>query len=193
MISFAARPIRASPAANIGLPHSAPPDGLTRTPSPRPSARCRRSSWWVKGACSSAVSTPPASAARAAAVADGAVVRSRAPSTAESTRCSNPVIQAGRAHSSRARSPAARMATAAPSLIGAQSCARSGSATYGAASRSAEEYSPASCAPGLSRAAARLRTATSAISFSVHSPASRPARACRAAMLTESGHSGATR
>ena len=54
------------------------------------------------------------------------VVRSRAPSAPESIRCSNPVIQAGRAHSSRARSPAARITAAAPSPTGAQSCARSG-------------------------------------------------------------------
>ena len=38
MTARAAIPIRASPAANIGLPHSAPPDGLTATPSPSPSA-----------------------------------------------------------------------------------------------------------------------------------------------------------
>ena len=41
-ISRAAIPIRARPAANIGLPHSAPPDGLTRTPSPRPSAAAQQ-------------------------------------------------------------------------------------------------------------------------------------------------------
>src|SRR4029077_7907715 len=37
-ISRAAIPIRARPATNIGLAARAPPDGLTRTPSPRPSA-----------------------------------------------------------------------------------------------------------------------------------------------------------
>ena len=48
-------------------------------------------------------------------VGDGAVVRSRAPSDAESIRCSNPVIQAGRRHSSRARAAEARITAAAPS------------------------------------------------------------------------------
>ena len=38
----------------------------------------------------------------------------------------------------------------------------------------------------------RLRTATSAISFSSNLPASMPARACSAARLMASGHSGAT-
>ena len=55
--------------------------------------------------------------------------RSRAPSEPDSIRCQNDVIQAGRSHSSRARAPDARMTTAAPSPTGAQSCARSGSAT----------------------------------------------------------------
>ena len=55
-----------------GCRTSAPPDGLTRTSSPSPSARRSSSSWWVNGACSSATSTPRATpAARAAAVADG--------------------------------------------------------------------------------------------------------------------------
>src|SRR5262249_59925085 len=43
--ALAAWPIRASPAANIGLAASAPPDGLTSTPPPSPSA-CRRISSW---------------------------------------------------------------------------------------------------------------------------------------------------
>ena len=42
-------------------------------------------------------------------------------------------------------------------------------------------------------AAARLRAATSAIWASVQAPASMPSLACSAAMLTESGHSGASR
>ena len=40
---------------------------------------------------------------------------------------------------------------------------------------------------------ARLRDATSAMSFSLHRPASMPSRACSAATDTESGHNGATR
>ena len=139
MTACAAIPIRASPAANIGLPHSAPPEGLTATPSPSPSASRSRISWWVNGACSSATSStgatstearPPATPAAAPApVADGTASRSRAPSDPESIRCANPVIQAGRAHSSRARAADAMITTAAPSPTGAQSCARSGSAT----------------------------------------------------------------
>ena len=72
---------------------------------------------------------PATPAARAAPAADGTASRSRAPSDPESIRCANPVIQAGRAHSSRARSAEAMITTAAPSPTGAQSCARSGSAT----------------------------------------------------------------
>jgi len=54
MIARAAQPILASPAANIGLPQSAPPDGLTSVSPSRRSARRSRISWWVNGACSSA-------------------------------------------------------------------------------------------------------------------------------------------
>ena len=103
------------------------------------------------------------------------------------------MIQAGRAHSSRARASAAMITTAAPSPTGAQSCARSGSATYGRASNSETATSSDTCAAGLPKAAPRLRAATAAMSFSVHSPASRPSRACSAAIDTESGHSGASR
>jgi hypothetical protein len=193
MTSRAASPIRASPAANIGFPHKAPPDGFTRVPGASPRAVRRISSWWLNGACSSATCAVPAPAAWPAAAADGAVVRSREPTDAGSIRCSNPEIQAGRAHSARARDPAARITTAAPSPTGAQSCARSGSATYGRPSRSAAGSVPDTWACGLAAAAARLRAATSAISFSLHAPASIPSRACSAAMLTESGHSGASR
>jgi hypothetical protein len=47
--------------------------------------------------------------------------------------------------------------------------------------------------PGRAAAAARLRAATCAMSFSLQSPASMPSLACNAAMATESGQSGATR
>ena len=57
--------------------------------------------------------------------------------------------------------------------------------------RSATVWSPFTCAMGLAIAALRLRAATSAISSSVW-PASSHDRACSAAMLTASGHSGAT-
>ncbi len=129
----------------------------------------------------------------AAPAADGTASRSRAPSEPESTWCANPLIQAGRSHSSRARAADAMITTAAPSPTGAQSCARSGSATYGRASNSEAVTEPDTCAAGFPEAAARLRAATSAMSFSVHRPASRPSRACSAATDTESGHSGASR
>ena len=67
----AASPMRTSPEANIGLRASAPPDGLTVTSSPSPSSRRRISSWWEKGACSSAVSTPAAPAASPASAGAG--------------------------------------------------------------------------------------------------------------------------
>ena len=63
MISVAALPILASPAANIGLLVSAPPEGLILTSSPRPRACRRMISWWVNCACSSATWAPAAPAA----------------------------------------------------------------------------------------------------------------------------------
>ena len=130
MISPAAVPILASPAANIGLAHSAPPEGLTVTASSRPSAP--RSRILLVG--ERRVQLGHAGARRPGRPRrplppTATVVRSRAPSEAESIRCSNPVIQAGRAHSSRARAAEARITAAAPSPTGAQSWARSGSAT----------------------------------------------------------------
>ena len=63
----------------------------------------------------------------------------------------------------------------------------------GRAEQFLDSTSPDTCAAGFETAAARQRAATSAMSFSVHSPASMPSRACSAATDTESGHSGATR
>ena len=62
---------------------------------------------------------------------DTDVVRSRAPRTGVSMRCSIPVIHAGFFRSSRALSPAASTIAAAPSVIGAMSWRRRGSAKYG--------------------------------------------------------------
>jgi hypothetical protein len=64
---------------------------------------------------------------------DGEVVRSRAPSTGVSMRCSIPVIHAGFSRSSRALSPTANTIADAPSVIGAMSWRRRGSAKYGRA------------------------------------------------------------
>ena len=96
----AASPIRIRPPVNIGLPASAPPDGLIATSSPRPSSRRRISSWWLNGACSSATSTPVerptrprprAGRGRAGQVADAEAERVDA--------WAMPGIQAGRSHS----------------------------------------------------------------------------------------------
>ena len=91
----------------IGLAASAPPDGLTRTSSPSLSALRRTTSCEVNGACNSAVSTgrSKAPAFSAASRVEGESVRSRTPRPWASMRWSMPRIQAGRAHSSRARVP----------------------------------------------------------------------------------------
>jgi hypothetical protein len=120
------------------------------------------------------------------------VVRSRAPRLLDSIRCSMPVIQAGRSAISLARSSAASTTAAAPSEIGAQSCARNGSARYGSASNASTPAAPRTCACGLVTASVRHRAATAAMSRSLHSPASSPSLACNPAIPTESGHSGAT-
>ncbi len=60
----------------------------------------------------------------------------------DSMRCAMPVITAGFSVSSRARSTLASTIAAAPSVIGAQSCLRSGSAKYGSASSSSTSLLP---------------------------------------------------
>ena len=90
---LAAKPIRSKPVENIGLAARAPPDGLIVVSPFSPMASLRISCWWVNGAYSSATSIEPASppvAAFADAAVDGEVVRSRAPSTGVSMRCSKP-------------------------------------------------------------------------------------------------------
>src|SRR5690606_26097584 len=190
----AASPMRIRPAAMSGLAASGPPGGLTTTPSPRPSARRWTTSWRVHGAWREARSRgPSATPARSAASAvEGEAVRSRTPRAWASMRWSIPRIHTGRSVSSRARSPAARTTAAAPSLIGGQSWRRSGGAISGSSSRTDGSSDPRSWATGLLSAARRLRAATSAISSTVVIPASRQARACRAARATLSGHRGAT-
>ena len=72
--------------------------------------------------------------------------------------------------------------TAAPSVIGAMSCLRNGSAKYGVSSSSAD----------VPLVVPRAAPRTSARSFSDQSPASRPSRAWIPAIETESGHRGVT-
>ena len=133
---------------------------------------------------------PAKMAAMCQAAVDGDVVSSRAPSTGVSIRCSMPEIQAGRSRSSRARSSAASTIADAPSVIGAMSWRRNGSAKNGWASNSSTV--PPESSRSTRGPAAWASSATWAICSSVHVPASRPMRACNPAMLTESGHSGAT-
>jgi hypothetical protein len=155
---LATSPMRIMPAAIIGLAASGPPDGLTTTSSARPISLRRIASWWVKQVCSSATSIGPSPtpAASAASLADGARVRSRTDSEWASMRWSSPVIQAGRSHSSAARSGDASTMAAPPSVIGAQSSRRSGLARYSPASSSAAPMSQASWALGLSVGAAAV-------------------------------------
>ncbi len=85
----AASPMRIRPATIIGFAASAPPDGLTSTPSPRPSASRRISSWCVNGAWSSATSTRPPCRRRRASPASRGRRRSREVAHAErrAARC----------------------------------------------------------------------------------------------------------
>jgi acetyl-CoA C-acetyltransferase len=61
-----------------------------------------------------------------------------------------------------------------------------------AGQQAAASLEPVTCAYGFDSASRRLRTATSAISASLHRPASMPIRACSPATATESGSSGAS-
>ena len=105
-------------------------------------------------------------------------------------RCSIPVIHAGFFRSSRALSPAASTIADAPSVIGAMSWRRRGSAKNGRASSSSMLF--AGFSESVRSATAKESSATCAICSAVHLPESRPKRACRPAIDTESGHSGAT-
>ena len=123
---------------------------------------------------------------------EGDAVRSRTPGWCGSMRWSMPRIQTGRSLTRRATSPAAITTAVAPSVIGGQSCLRSGDTRYGSARIFSTSKSPLSCANGLSLASRRLRTATSAISRSVCAVASRTARAWSAARLMASMPRGAS-
>ena len=57
---LAPRRCGSAPPPSSVFAHSGPPDGLIAHESPRPARRAGSSSWCVKGACSSATSTPPA-------------------------------------------------------------------------------------------------------------------------------------
>ncbi|CAB4718245.1 unannotated protein [freshwater metagenome] len=126
----------------------------------------------------------------AALAALGERVRSRVPMLIGSMKCEMPLIQAGLSRTSRALSPAASTIAAAPSVTGAQSCLRSGSAYIGRASSSSTEEPPLRMEYSFFSASVSDRWATSAIACSSHRPASMPARACRPASDTVSGHRG---
>ena len=187
---------RARPPSS-GWRASAPPDGLTRT-SRAEAERVAQDQLLVRERARAArrrrrfaVPTPafsPASSRRRA-----RRVRSRAPRACGSMRWSMPRIQAGRSQTLRARSPAASTTAAAPSVIGGQSCLRSGDdERSGSASSFSTSKSPrdlrvrvrlarrAGCARRPRPARARC------------APASRAARAPAARRaITASGQSGA--
>ena len=135
----------------IGLALSAPPDGLIAVSPLSPIASRRISSWWLNGAWISAMSKPPAVAPAfsAAGGADGDSARLRTPRAMGSMRWSMPRIHAGRSQCSRAKSPAAMIIAAAPSVIGGQSLFRSGSTIGSSARCSSTERSHFSWALGL--------------------------------------------
>ena len=164
-----------------------------RTSSPRPSAFLRISSWWENGAYSSARSTPSTPAAAPAASVLVEVVRSRAESEIGSIRCSKPVIHAVVPCDCAvvALSAAAMTMAAAPSLTGAQSQRRSGSAYTGWPSASSTDVSPLRIAHSLPAASVIDRATDLGHRLLVPQARARcPSRACRPAIDTASGHRG---
>ena len=110
------------------LAASAPPDGLIAHPVAQPEGVAQDELLVGEGGVQFGhvhvdprgrlPSAPSSRPAAAAATGRRRVVRSRAPRAWVSMRWSMPVIQAGRSHSARARSPAARMMAVAPSVMG---------------------------------------------------------------------------
>ncbi|CNU97736.1 Uncharacterised protein [Mycobacterium tuberculosis] len=177
----------------MGLAANGPPDGFTFVLPGILMASATIRCWWVKGPWISATSMSPVCppvAILAASLVDGDSVMSRAPSAGDSMRCSIPVIHAGFSRSSRARLSAASTTAAAPSVIGAMSWRRSGSAKNGRASSSPTVIGGST--ESTRRALVKESNATRAICSWVHLPESSPNRACSPAIDTESGHSGAT-
>ena len=84
------------------------------------------------------------------------------------------VIHAGRSDTSCARLSAASTTAAAPSVTGAQSCLRSGSAYIGRLSSSSTDDPPLRIAYSFFSASVSERLTTSAIARSSHRPASMP-------------------
>ena len=129
MIRWATSPMRVRPATITGLAASAPPDGLTLPWSPQPERVAQDQLLGAeRGVQLGDVERRrrPRPSRRAGRWTPTSV-RSRTPRAIGSMRWSMPRIHAGRSRSSRARSPAARITAQAPSVIGGQSCLRSGS------------------------------------------------------------------
>ena len=157
----AASPRRMRPAAMIGLAARAPPDGLTRTLSSSSRALRRTTSWEVKGACSSAVSTG----------------RSKAPARSAASRVDGRVGEVAHAeavgldavvHAADPGGACAQLAGACPRRRGPRRPRRrrwAGSRRCAAAVRGTSpcgHRAPRSWACGLAAASLRLRAATAA-------------------------------
>ena len=185
--------MRTSPAANIGLPASAPPDGVIRTSSPQ--AELGAQQQFLVGERRVQFGDLDAVDPGGTRGGDGGreVVRSRAPRCAESTACAMPVIQAGRLgelagpvpggeHDHRGAVGDRRAVVAAQRVgevgLGEQfvDVLRAGQLRVAGSSRRR-----AAPAPPPRPSPAR-----------VHSPASMPSRACSPATAMASGHSGAS-
>ena len=170
-----------------------PPDGLMITVSSSPRASRTMISWEAKGAWISATSTGPSAtpATSAALAVDGDEVRSRAPSEWVSIRWSNPVIHTGLSAPLRGLVPGGQHDGGGAVGDGRQGVAPQRRDHVLVLQQRLAWTSLATWALGLDRASFRLRAAMAANSASVPLPASIRARACRAARLTGSGHSGA--
>ena len=169
MIASGGLPIRSSPAENIGLAASAPPEGFTACAAVETDrlgqdqllvAERRVQFGEVEGGVAAGRRRGGpgggGGAGQVAATERLGVDVVRDPGDPRRALAQLP-----------ARSPTASTIAAAPSVIGAMSWARSGSATYGGGEQSDVDAS--------------TRAATAAISCSVHRPESSPARACNPA------------
>ena len=166
----AASPMRIRPATIIGLAASAPPDGLIVDVVAEAEGLAQDELLVGErrvqlGDVDGPSPTPACSAASRVDGESGEVAHAEA---CGSMRWSMPRIQAGRSHSARARSPAARITAPAPSVIGGQSCVRSGSTSGGSARSSSARAVPGQLGVRVGeRRRRRLRAATSARSRSV--------------------------
>ena len=174
-IRRAASPIRIRPPVNIGLPASGPPDGLIVTSSAEAELAAQDQLLVAERRVQLGdLDAGRGRRRRRRAAVDGERVRSRVPMLSASTEWRDAGDPRRPVGDARARSPAASTIAAAPSVTGAQSCLRNGSAYIGRASSSSTDEPPLRTAYSFFSASVSERLTTSAIARSSQSPASMP-------------------